>query len=448
MSSSLSLEDVNALSPDSASIGRARKLARTQDWSKLGTDGRAVWGVCKGSYQTQVDLSGPAFKCSCPSPKFPCKHALGLLMLYVAQNDKFANNEPPEKVAAWLTKRDAASARKANKGAVKDPAAAAKRAQQREQNVARGIEELKRWLADIVRMGLAETRDEKAEFWATMQARMVDAQASGLANRIDFIRNQIGAGSDWPARVFGGLIRLHLLAEAFQGLARLPADMATEIRTLVGWSTAKEDVFAGTPVRDRWLVTGSLLKHEAGITMQRIWLYGLQQQQHALLLNFASAMAPQTLERGYTPGAVITGDAYYYSRFQPLRVLFRRAGLGSEWLHTTDEIVATLPVGINAGTRAFRAAVATNPWREYYPIFLRDLRPVLIGERLHLADASNAVISLAKEFTQSWHLLAASGPAAASFFGEWNGYEFLPLGLFNAHEYIPLATELGHDSDY
>jgi len=448
MSSQLTVEDVNALSPDSTSIGRARKLARSQDWDKLGADERAVWGVCKGSYQTQVDLSGPAFKCSCPSPKFPCKHALGLLMLYVAQNDSFAAIEPPENVASWLSKRDAASARKANKGAVKDPAAAAKRAQQREQNVARGIEELKRWLADIIRMGLAETRDEKAEFWATMQARMVDAQASGIANRIDFIRNQIGAGQDWPARVFAGLIRLHLLAEAFQRLDKLPAEMAAEIRTLIGWNTAKEDVLAGTPVHDRWLVTGSVLKHEAGITVQRIWLYGLEQRQHALILNFASAMAPQALERGYTPGAIIEGDAFYYSRFQPLRVLFRRAGLGSEWLHTVADIVTTLPAGINAGTRAFRAAVAANPWREYYPIFLRDLRPVLIGEQLHLADANNAVIPLAKAFTQPWHLLAASGPAAASFFGEWNGHEFLPLGLFSTHEYIPLATELGHDNDY
>nr|WP_279163542.1 SWIM zinc finger family protein [Rhodococcus erythropolis] len=27
-----------------------------------------------------VDLRGPAYKCSCPSRKFPCKHALGLLV--------------------------------------------------------------------------------------------------------------------------------------------------------------------------------------------------------------------------------------------------------------------------------------------------------------------------------------------------------------------------------
>ena len=30
-----------------------------------------------------IDSTGPAYKCSCPSRKFPCKHALGLLFLIV-----------------------------------------------------------------------------------------------------------------------------------------------------------------------------------------------------------------------------------------------------------------------------------------------------------------------------------------------------------------------------
>ena len=55
-----------------------------------------LWGLCAGSgknpYQTIVDLSGPAYKCSCPSRKFPCKHALGLLL-------NWANGSVPEESA-------------------------------------------------------------------------------------------------------------------------------------------------------------------------------------------------------------------------------------------------------------------------------------------------------------------------------------------------------------
>ncbi|WP_420894866.1 SWIM zinc finger family protein, partial [Streptomyces noursei] len=40
--------------------------------------------MCEGGdgtrYGTVVDLDGPAFQCSCPSRKFPCKHTLGLLL--------------------------------------------------------------------------------------------------------------------------------------------------------------------------------------------------------------------------------------------------------------------------------------------------------------------------------------------------------------------------------
>src|SRR5690606_25108396 len=75
---------VTALAPDTSSLTAARKLAGK--WSGTGWCGTTLWGLCKGSgrtpYQTIVDLSGPAFRCSCPSRKFPCKHALSLLLLW------------------------------------------------------------------------------------------------------------------------------------------------------------------------------------------------------------------------------------------------------------------------------------------------------------------------------------------------------------------------------
>ncbi|HUZ54987.1 MAG TPA: SWIM zinc finger family protein [Streptosporangiaceae bacterium] len=55
-------------------------------WSGSGHDEHAVWGECRGSgqlpYLTQAALDDAAAKCSCPSRKFPCKHAIGLLLRY------------------------------------------------------------------------------------------------------------------------------------------------------------------------------------------------------------------------------------------------------------------------------------------------------------------------------------------------------------------------------
>ena len=83
-----SIEAIEALAPDTSSIKAASKLKTTTKWQELAFNERIIWGLCKGSgknpYQTQIDLQGPAFKCSCPSRKFPCKHALALFHLAMA----------------------------------------------------------------------------------------------------------------------------------------------------------------------------------------------------------------------------------------------------------------------------------------------------------------------------------------------------------------------------
>ena len=81
-----STEQVTALAPDKQVATAGLKLALPATWSDTGVHGALVWGSASGSgkrpYRVCVDLSGPAFKCSCPSRKFPCKHAVGLLHLW------------------------------------------------------------------------------------------------------------------------------------------------------------------------------------------------------------------------------------------------------------------------------------------------------------------------------------------------------------------------------
>jgi hypothetical protein len=81
----LTTEAVLALAPDDASAKAARGLISPAKWPLRGADDTAVWGECQGSgsrpYQTQVYLAGPAFRCTCPNRKFPCKHGLALLLM-------------------------------------------------------------------------------------------------------------------------------------------------------------------------------------------------------------------------------------------------------------------------------------------------------------------------------------------------------------------------------
>ncbi|MDQ0932091.1 hypothetical protein QFZ49_002021 [Streptomyces turgidiscabies] len=94
-------DQVLALAPDVSSRKAGSKLGLAGPWSEAGSsDEGTVWGLCKGSgskpYQTVVDIAdatGPAYKCSCPSRKFPCKHALGLLLLWAAEDGAVPRGE-------------------------------------------------------------------------------------------------------------------------------------------------------------------------------------------------------------------------------------------------------------------------------------------------------------------------------------------------------------------
>src|ERR1700709_2359787 len=104
-----SMDQVLRLAPDTASGKAGRAQASVAKWPLLGESEDAVWGGGQGSgkkpYQTIVELAEPAFRCSCPSRKFPCKHALGLLLLWA--DGQVGPAEAPEGVHAWLQTRGA-----------------------------------------------------------------------------------------------------------------------------------------------------------------------------------------------------------------------------------------------------------------------------------------------------------------------------------------------------
>src|SRR2546430_15497381 len=119
----------------------------------------------------------------------------------------------PDGVAAWLAGRAARAVRREPAGE-RDEVAAARRQARREDRVAAGVAELDGWLADQVRRGLGTLeRGGSAEF-AAVAARMVDAQASGLAGGLRRAGEVAGRGRDWPGRGLQGLSLLRLLGGA------------------------------------------------------------------------------------------------------------------------------------------------------------------------------------------------------------------------------------------
>jgi uncharacterized Zn finger protein len=84
-----------------------------------------------------------AFKCSCPSRKFPCKHGLGILLVYARKPDAFTAAAPPDWVTGWLDKRQFKAEKKVEAPTkAPDSHAQAKRTEAREAKILAGLAEI------------------------------------------------------------------------------------------------------------------------------------------------------------------------------------------------------------------------------------------------------------------------------------------------------------------
>ena len=395
-----------ALAPDASSQRAAASLAGSASWSGSGSAGDLVWGRCAGSgkqpYQTIVDLAGPAYRCSCPSRKFPCKHALGLLLNW-ASGAVPEQGEPADYAQAWQDSRTARAITAAKPKPDKNAAAAARRSKERAGRVAAGLAELQMWLRDQVRAGLSGVAAGGYHHAEAVAARMVDAQAPGVANALRALSVIPASGDGWPGRLLGEYAQLHLLARAYDRLDALPPGLAAVVRSRVGFTTSREDVLALPAVRDRWQVLAARDLLDAPIPTRRIWLRGRVTRRFALLLSFAPVgdFGPNPDAR-LTPGTELDADVHYFPGQPPLRaVTGARHG---------KPVPSARPEGaadIAALLRDWAAALEQDPWLTEWPTLLAGT-PVAVADKWYLTDASGAALPLLGR-ESVWPLLAISG---------------------------------------
>ncbi len=436
----LTLDAVLALAPDAASAKAAQGLLSPAGWPQLGASAAALWGACQGSgskpYQTQVDLAGPAFRCSCPSRKFPCKHGLALLMLRVQNAALFKDEAEPAWVSEWLATRSEKAQKKEERQAAAadkpatpaDPAAAAAREAQRWQRIEGAAGELQRWLADQIGRGLGALNAELLQGWATMAARLVDAQAPGLAQRV-----RDAAGSALARDTERTLHRLGLLQLACEALQRrnsLSADLQAELRTVAGWPHDKAEVLAaGAPLTDRWTVLGSATEQrDDKLTERRVWLQGAGSGRRAWLLDHA--FGGRGFEQAWLTGSSVQATLVAFPGTAGLRVLCAstEAALGPPaWPATT----------LAAEWQQLALRCAASPWVGLHPLLLPDaVAAQLAGQTLAVCEGRTLRLQLGD--TDTWALLAATGGQPVTLMGEWDGVALRPLTAWLPQQPTPL----------
>ncbi|MDR3035761.1 MAG: SWIM zinc finger family protein [Kitasatospora sp.] len=426
-------DQVLALAPDAASRKAGSKLGAAGPWSEAGSsDEGTVWGLCKGSgskpYQTVVDIAdatGPAYNCSCPSRKFPCKHALGLLLLWAGGDATVPRGQAPEWAEQWIEGRrqrgrEKRSADGSNSGASADQEAARRRTERRAERITAGATELEQRLTDLLRGGLATAEQAGYGLWEETAARMVDAQAPGLAARVRELGAIPASGPGWPVRLLEECALLHLLDQGWLRRESLPEGTAATVRSRVGLPGSPD----GPPVRDRWLVLAQYDTSDGRLTTRRIWLYGEESHRTALLLSYGAAgCAP---ELALPVGLSFEAELSAYPGAGQLR-----AALGERF--TAPAPAPVRPPGVSTDQAAARygEALRDDPWLDSIPVTLSRVIPTPVEGSWQLADADgDTALPLTPSASTRpglWRLVALSGGAPVTVFGECGHRGFTPL---------------------
>lgn len=459
-------DQVLALAPDAASRRAGSRLGGSAEpWSEAGFGGGsgAVWGQCRGSgaqpYRTVVDTAGVAYTCSCPSRKFPCKHALGLLLLWASGDGAMAETEtPPEWAGEWLDARRNRAAQEGSSAPASakpaDPEAARRRAERRAARVTAGATELEQRLDDLLRGGLAGAEQAGYGLWEETAARMVDAQAPGLAGRVRELGVIPASGPGWPVRLLEECAMLHLLDRAWLGREQLPEPLAATVRTRIGLPATAQ----GPPVRDRWLVLSQHDSSDGRLTTRRIWLLGSRSGRTAQLLDFGAA--------GRAPGIALPVGLTLDAELTPYPGAGQlRVSLGERF--GPPEQGGGPPVGMSTteAVTAYGQSLRDDPWLSAWPVTLGSVVPIpgsggssADGGGEHttngwqLADTEGdfalPITPEASARAGLWKLVALSGGGPVTVFGECGHRGFTPLTAWDPGtcDAVPL-TGGGHWQD-
>ncbi|WP_298468792.1 SWIM zinc finger family protein [uncultured Erythrobacter sp.] len=456
----LSLNKIERMAPDQASLTAAKKLIKPAKWPLLQEDGDGlIWGECQGSgstpYRVAVSESDAGYKCTCPSRKFPCKHAIALMWLRADALAPFAAGTPPQWVNDWLSRRRDPAKGQTNDGKPPDkskegphpsisatalekepdpasPEAIAKAEAQKARNRAKrekliegGIEAMEQWIEDQLERGLTGFDQRAVNDCDVLAKRLVDAKAGGLANRVSALPPLLFQIDEQhrPIRAARELSALYLIGQAYTRQSKLSDALKEDVRQAVGWAMTREALLAEKDHRRAdgdWRVLATSDEVQAD-RLRRIetWLESTSEDRRkALLLDFVpvSSGASGTV---FEPGEILNAELVFYPSPVPLRAQIADHRGTRTADGTWDGASASLPDGL----AEWRKALAQKPWLDGFPIATNDVELRSSNGKLFVCSNDTA-LPIAPGFEAQAFPLTEVGKI--SLFGFWDGYEFEP----------------------
>jgi hypothetical protein len=457
---SLTKDQIERLAPDQASLGAALKLMKPATWPTLAHDAGAalLWGECQGSgatpYRVIVSPGDVGYKCTCPSRKFPCKHVLAVMWMHCEKPERFEQGPSPDWVQEWLSRRRpkgsaprpsaddadaprpgasiAAALDEALEEKPADPKALARAEAQRqrlreerEASVLAGLDDLDRWIADQLNLGLAGFAQRAAQSTKTLTTRLVDAKAQGLAGRIETLAADIYRAPEQMRGdlAFERLAALSLISSAYRNQDRLPAPLKADVRRVTSWTVRREELLADPDaprVSGDWIVAATRSEIQPDkLRRLETWLLHSTPAETAPAVALLIDFVPVSGGPGTSPfiaGETLAGEVVFYPSATPLR-----AQLATRSPARANVDWPMLPEGLQSALTAYEAALGRQPWLDYWPLGASGLTIARLStSQLALADAGGHLLPLERAQTDALTPMLGLKPLSAVF--TWDGW--------------------------
>lgn len=442
-------QQIETLSPNPAAFNAGKALSIISKWTTLAKNERVVWGEIQGSgkkpYQTQIDLNSIAFKCNCPSRQFPCKHNIGLMLLFSSKPNEFKLiDEEPEWVKSWINKRQTKASKPEPDDRTSEEQEKLDKSKEKTQierfsSVQAGVIELELWLKDLIRIGILELPNKPTVEYSRIAARMVDAKAPGLASWVRMLGNlNFNNSNEWQSEALTIISKLFLLINTFKNYDNLTPLWQTTIKNLVGWNQSPKELIASTEtetVKDKWLVAGQITEsNDDEITTQRNYLIGCESNRSALILYFATKFS--SIETPLLPGSIINAELAFFPSVLPHRAVIKMT-------RSVENQLESQPSTLNSWQEVYEKKAEQqlrNPWSPETFVIINDLRLTNQENRWVAYDNEHCCVRIDPKFElqkiMKW--LVISGNRKMRVACILKNEEIIPLGIFENNHYITL----------
>ena len=437
---------VFSLSPDAGTYERGQSLGVPQRWAEISRNDRAIWaGVRVGNevvFRTAVDLAQPpiAFRCDCPVRKKPCKHGIGLLLLFLRQPEVFGVAEPAKDVADWLDKRSATKTPKVLPERTSEQTAQLavgreNRHADRLEAMNLGLRDIRLWMQDLARLGIANAMQQGSDFWGNIAARCTDAKLGGFGRLFRAIAFRHGQNPDDVGTIADRIAEIWLAVRAFDRFDLLEPAQQDDLLSLAGVNTPKSALETKPKWSDVWTVVG--IRHGKieddinPLPWRRTHLFGLQSQCFAMFVDYATPPT-YTFEQVWQIGSSFEGDIVFYPSAYPLRAIM-----------PSGQPAQTPPfetlTGLEEMLRRRAEALAKNPWLRVFPCIIEGRVSVRDEQAFFFTDALQQQLPLQCSTKIGWQLVALTGGESYTIMSEFEGSSLTPLGICINETWLAVA---------